>query len=345
MSTNAAGDTVQIDASGKLTLADTSSINGGKVNNIGTLTLNGSGVVLKNGILANTGQVNAEGTATLDGETVTNSGAGFIDITGALTLDHNTGVTNGTGSGGSNAETVESGASLTLLDTSNINGGKLNNIGTLTLNGSGVVLKNGTLANTGQVNAEGTATLDGETVTNSGAGFIDITGALTLDHNTGVTNGTGSGGSNAETVESGASLTLLDTSNINGGKVNNIGTLTLNGSGVVLKNGILANTGQVNAEGTATLDGETVTNSGAGFIDITGALTLDHNTGVTNGTGSGGSNAETVESGASLTLLDTSNINGGKLNNIGTLTSERQRRGAEERHPGQYRTGQCRGHR
>ena len=39
-------------------------------------------------------------------------------------------------SGGSNAETVKSGATLTMLDTTSISGGKLNNAGTLTLKAS-----------------------------------------------------------------------------------------------------------------------------------------------------------------------------------------------------------------
>ena len=74
----------------------------------GTLTLNGTSS-LSNGILTNTAQVNAAGTNGLHNESISNSGAGAIDITGDLTLDLGTAITNGTGSGGSNAETIEAG--------------------------------------------------------------------------------------------------------------------------------------------------------------------------------------------------------------------------------------------
>src|SRR5258705_5558801 len=79
-------------------------------------------------------------------------------------------------------------------------------------------------------------------------------------------------------------VTLLDTTSITGGKVVNKGTLTLNGggAGVLLKNGNLVNTGAVNVSGIATLDGETVNNDLTGQIDVTGGLTLDHNTAITN---------------------------------------------------------------
>src|SRR5207245_2296262 len=126
-------------------------------------------------------------------------------------------------------------------------------------NGSAVLLKNGNLVNTGTVKAQGTATLDNETVNNDLAGVIAVTGDLTLDHNTAITN---VGATNAETIAAGASMTLLDTTSITGGKVDNKGTLTLNGSDVLLKAGVLVNSAQVNAQGTATLDHETVNNTG-----------------------------------------------------------------------------------
>ncbi len=107
---------------------------------------------------------------------------------------------------------------------------------------------------------------------------------------------------NAETIAAGASMTLLDTTSITGGKVDNKGTLTLNGSGCFLKNGALVNTGTVNAEGVATLDNETVNNDLTGLIAVTGDLTLDHNTAITNVLAT---NAETIAAGASMTLLDT----------------------------------------
>ncbi len=100
---------------------------------------------------------------------------------------------------------------------------------------------------------------------------------------------------------------------ITGGTVTINGTLELQGNNF-LSNGTLQNNGQVNVGGTGNaLDNEKVTNDGA--IDITGALTLDNGTAITNGA----SNAEKVESGASLTLQNTSSISGGKLTNAGRL--------------------------
>ena len=146
-----------------------------------------------------------------------------------------------------------------------------------------MLLKNGSLVNTGTVNAQGVATLDGETVNNDLTGLIDITGDLTLNNNTAITNVLAT---NAETIEAGASLTMLDTTSITGGKVNNAGTLTLNGSGtgVLLKTGALVNTGSVDVQGGATWDHETVTNN-SGQITVDSAVTLEiDTTTITNGT-------------------------------------------------------------
>ncbi len=87
-----------------------------------------------------------------------------------------------------NAETIEAGASLTLLDTTSITGGMLNNMGTLKLNGTAVLLKNGALNNTGTVNARASRRWTARRSTTSGPGVIDITGDLTLDHNSAITN-------------------------------------------------------------------------------------------------------------------------------------------------------------
>ncbi len=222
--TPTSGETVE--NGGSLTLQDTSSITGGQVTNAGTLNLEGTSF-LKNGTLNNTAQVNAKGTNTLDNETVNNDLTGVIAVTGGLTLDHNTAITNVLAT---NAETIAAGALMTMLDTTSITGGKVDNKGTLTLNGSAVLLKNGALINTGTVNAQGVATLDGETVNNDLTGLIAVTGDLTLDHNTAITNVLAT---NAETIAAGASMTLLDTTSITGGKVDNKGTLTLNGSAVL----------------------------------------------------------------------------------------------------------------
>ena len=321
-----------IAAGASMTLLDTTSITGGKVDNKGTLTLNGSAVLLKNGALVNTGTVNAQGVATLDNETVNNDLTGVIAVTGDLTLDHNTAITNVLAT---NAETIAAGASMTLLDTTSITGGKVDNKGTLTLNGSAVLLKNGALVNTGTVNAAGVATLDNETVNNDLTGVIAVTGDLTLDHNTAITNVLAT---NAQSIAAGALMAMLDTTSITGGKVDNKGTLTLNGSAVLLKNGSLVNTGTVNAQGVATLDGEAVNNDLTGVIAVTGGLTLDHNTAIANVLAT---NAETIAAGASLTLLDTTSVTGGKVDNKGTLDAERQRRALEERRTGQHRDCEC----
>ena len=300
---------IAVDEGATLTL-NSGTIDGGEAGGAlcisGTLNLDGTSF-LKNGILANTGQVDVGGTVVFDNEAVTNTHSGAIDIAGALTLQGASSITNGK----ANAETVESKASLTLLDTSYISGGVVTNRGTLNLEGSSA-LESGHLHNTGGVNVSGSGVVfDGERVTNTGNGAIDIAGALTLLDATRIKNGE----SNAETVEREASLTLLDKSYIRGGLVTNYGTLNFEGRSA-LKSGQLDNAGNVNVSGSGVVfHGETVTNTGAGGIDISGTLTLLDASSIANGE----SNAETVEREASLTLLDKSHISGGLVANYGTL--------------------------
>jgi hypothetical protein len=298
-----------VDKEATLTL-NSGTIDGGEANGTlsisGTLNLEGSSF-LKNGTLVDSGHVNVGGAVVFDNEAVTNNSSSAIDITGALTLQNGSSITNGEG----NAETVESDASLTLSDTSAINGGLVTNEGTLNLAGLSE-LKGGQLDNTGSVNVTGGGVVfDGEAASNMGAGSIDITGALTLQNQSSIANGEG----NAETVESEASLTLSDTSFISGGLLTNEGTLNLAGSSE-LEDVQLDNTGNVNVTGGGVVfNGEAVSNTGAGLIDITGALTLQNGSSITNGE----SSAVTIESEASLTLQDTSFISGGLVTNEGTL--------------------------
>src|SRR5205085_10235260 len=101
------------------------------------------------------------------------------------------------------------------------------------------------------------------------SGLIAVTGDLIIDHNTAITN---VGATNAETIAAGASMTLLDTTSITGGKVDNKGTLTLNGSAVLLKNGNLVNTGTVRSEERRVGKDESVKNDRDGVSAITGDL-------------------------------------------------------------------------
>jgi hypothetical protein len=299
-----------VDEGATLTL-NSGTIDGGEANGTlsisGTLNLEGASF-LKNGTVTDTGLVNVSGAAVFDNEAVANNGSSAIDITGALTLQNGSSITNGEG----NAVTVEGEASLTLFDSSSISGGLVSNNGTLNLAGSSQ-LQGGELDNTASVNVSGSGVVfDGETVNNTGADGIDITGALTLQNGSSITNGEG----NAVTVEGEASLTLFDSSSINGGLVSNNGTLNLAGSNE-LQGGELDNTGSVNVSGSGVVfDGETVNNTGAGVIDITGALTLQNGSSITGGEG----DAVTVESEASLSLSGNSLLSGGLLTNDGTLT-------------------------
>ena len=315
----AKGGDIIIDSGAKLVLGtdpNDSGITGGTVNvhGGGELDLT-DGSILNNGQLINNGQVNVTGIGnTFSNETVSNTGtASAIDITGSLTADTGTTITNTDASSG---ETVESTGSLTLQDTSSISGGRVTNKGALNLQGTSS-LNGGSLINTGQVNVTGTGNvLDGEIVSNSGgASAIDITGTLTAQTGTTIANQDATSG---ETIESGGKLTLADTSSISGGQVTNAGTLTLSGTAALNGNGSLTNTGQVNVSGTGNaLDGETVSNTGNGAaIDISGALVVKDGTAITNTTTSSG---ETIESGGSLTLQNASSISGGQVTNNGFL--------------------------
>jgi hypothetical protein len=286
---------------GQLILND-ATLDGASVLNHGAFDLTGS-AVLKNGTLEDDNYIIVSGVDNaLHNENVTVGGAIVVSSDGALTIDQGSTVTD--------PYSLEVDGTLALNDAS-IDTGVVyvDSGGTVNITGS-TALTAGKLYDVGQVNISGTGNvLDGETVSNTESGAIDITGTLRLQDASSITNGEG----NAETVESDASLTLSDTSHISGGLVTNDGTLNLAGSSE-LGSGRLDNTESVNVSGGGVVfDGETVSNTGTGGIDITGALTLENASSIT----SGESNAVTVESDASLTLSDTSSIVGGELSNAG----------------------------
>ncbi len=324
---------VKVDSGAVLTLAS-GTIDGGTVTNAGTFDLEGN-AALTDGTLNNTGGINVSGSNnSFGGETVSNNLAGAISITGYLTLDHASTITN---VGATNAETVAAGATLTLQDTSYITGGKVTNAGTIDLNGSSA-LKNGKLANSGTVNAAGTTALLNEIVTNDPTGIIDVTGALTLDGTT-VTGGTVTDAGTIK-VNGGQTLKLSGVA-LSGGAITNSGTIDITGSGSInndlLTNhqltvdggqtltlngttvigGIVTDTGTINIDTGETLklngvalSGGAITN--AGTIDITGSSSID-NDHLTN-------YQLTVDAGQILTLNGTT-VSGGTITISGELDS------------------------
>src|ERR1700760_1455466 len=264
--------------------------------NGGTLNLQGSGRLDSGATLTNQsgGKVNVSGTSNvLDNVTVSNTGTGSaIDINGALTLQDGAHLTNQNASSG---EQIDNGGSLA-LNNATISNGTVTNThgGTLNLQGSGRLDSGATLTNQsgGKVNVSGTSNvLDNVTVSNTGTGSaIDITGALTLQDGTHLTNQNGTSG---ETIENGGSL-ALNNATISNGKVTNTngGQLNLRGSGRLDFGATLTNQsgGKVNVSGTNNvLDNVTVSNIGsANAIDITGGLTLQDGTHLTNQNGTSG---------------------------------------------------------
>ena len=251
-------------------------------NSGGTVNLTGQ-VLLKDGGVRNALNFNVSGSGNVfDNETVENELSGSIDITGALTAKNRTTITNTTTS----SETVESGGTLTLSNAT-ISKGMVTNKsgGTLALQGSGRIDSGATLTNQsgGQVNVTGASNvLDNVTASNTGTGSaIDISGGLTLQDGTHLTNQNPTSG---EQIENGGSLALNNATISNGTVTNKSGgTLALQGSGRIdFRRNVLTNQsgGQVNVTGTSNvLDNVTASNTGTGTaIDISGALTLQDGT-------------------------------------------------------------------
>ena len=145
------------------------------------------------------------------------------------------------------------------------------------------------------------------------ASAIDITGALDGADGTTIANQDATSG---ETVESGGTLTLKDTSSISGGQVTNAGTLNLQGTTASLSGGKLTNTHQVNVSGSRQrLDGRDGAQHGHVRARSTSPARLTAQTGTTIAN-QDATSGETVESGGTLTLQDTSSISGGQVTNM-----------------------------
>jgi hypothetical protein len=304
---------IEVDTGGGLVL-DGAAITGGAVTVDGTLELVGLSF-LKHGTLNNSGVVTVEGFGALNDETVHNSGR--IEIIGdaALTIDHDSNVTNA----GHGAITVDNGGRLT-LNSATVDGGIVTNKGGGDIDLTGkAVLANGVLANGGIFKASGQGNaLHNEQLTNKGAGTIEVDGALRLDLGTVVTN---AGAANTVTIDSAATLTL-NGATIDGGVVTNKagGEIDLTENAVV-KNGSLGSTGTIKVSGAGNaLDHETVTNTA---LEVTagGTLLLDQGTSVNNSGGTITVDAASGEMAAGRLALNGATITGGTLTMAGMLQS------------------------
>ena len=287
----------------------------------GTLNLQGSGRLDSAATLTNQsgGQVSVSGTGNvLDNATVSNTGTGSaIDITGALTLQDGTQVTNTDATSG---ETVD-GGSLTLNQATISNGQITNeNGGILTLQANGRLDTGLKLTNTAQVDVTGASNvLDNVTVSNAGGpSAIDITGALTLQDGTQVTNQDGTSG---ETIESGGSLTM-NGATITGGMLTINGTLDSTGTSFIT-GATINNTSHIYVvSGTLTVNPAEVTNTGTIEVENGATLVLDGETVGNSVTGAGVTTDGTIQVDGNATLhFDDSTINGGTLVVSGELDS------------------------
>jgi hypothetical protein len=278
------GGLITVETGATLLLADSSSVSGGQISNIGELDLQGTSF-LKNGVLNNSGQVNVSGNDAFDGETVNNLSDGAVNVTGNLTFNaaiidggtiNDSGIVDVTGSStlendallNNGKVTVESGQTLILNDAI-IAGSTVNDFGTVDVTGSST-LESGALLNNGKVTVESgqtlilnDATIAGSTVNDFGA--VDVTGSSTLESGAILNNG-------KVTVESGQTLTLDGTT---AGGITIDSNITLLKGSTLLLEGAVHNSGTVLVDAVTTETGATLAVAGHVTLDGSGVVTLD----------------------------------------------------------------------
>jgi FecR-like protein len=330
----ATGATIQIDDGAVLTLAGSTTINGGTIND-GTSGTTGDSVF---GSIDVTGPTKISNASVNNGEVTVASGV-------VLTLDNDTvsGTTFSDTASGATIQ-IDDGTVLTLTGNVTINGGTIDN---------GTASGTGTPAVFGGIDVIGPSTISNVFLNN---GEVTVASAVTLtlsnDTVTGTTfNDAQGGGGGLEPngiADSGSSAGTIDIS----GAVTFQSGVEVNGDAMsVAKGATLDIENPVTGIG-ATLNGVDVTNSGAIQVDTPGpgttiiTLVLDDGTSVTGGTllvdsgfpiggiegtvevGTGGAtldsvtvenkNLITVDGGAALDLIGTT-IDGGTLGGAGTI--------------------------
>lgn len=309
-----AGGTLKADA-GTTLIVDTATVDGGTVNILGTLELDGTSLI-ENGTLNNSGNVNVKGTAEFAHETVSNNAGGTIKVlaNGWLTIDQGSSVTNNgavtvdaNGRLTVNGATITGGSLVTVLPgTPVLNGGTsdassgtvvivtnpvgphaVTNNGELELTGN-AILSRGVLKNNASITVSGAGNaLDSETVINAGTIEVLANAALAIDQGSAVDNSSGN-----VIVDGNAALTL-DSATISGGAIKGAGTIDVTGTSKIDGGAAISISG-ITADAALTLDGVTVSGT---VITDNASIAL----------------ANTVK------LKDGATIKGGPVTNNGTL--------------------------
>ncbi len=305
VTTNWTMNSLTINFGGSITFtANTATVNGGEVNNAGTILINGGTLDIKNtsGNLTNAGLITTSSGQLKVGGTVTNNaGANFNTSGGTVTVSTN-------GSTNSGTISVSSGTlNFNGRNITNLTGGTINQTGgilessNLIINASsnvnfstGASTFNGTFTNYGTVTASsGTPTLNGLLIIQTGGnllvngGTLIVRGAAANENYGTIT--VSSGTLNLATNNN--DLTVFAGGNLNqtGGAVT-IRNLTINSAATPLAAGNLTFsgstsniTGDLTNSGTATLNGGSVniagniTNNASGDFTIGGAAVASQN--------------------------------------------------------------------
>ncbi len=289
-----------------VTLDDQNAINLGNIAATGNLDVDSGGNVTV------TGTVNVDGSANIDananggtGGTIADTGAGVLDIEGAITLDAGdqdvaldnanndfTGVVN-----------VTNAANVTLDDQNELILGNVNTAGNLDVDTAGNVEVVGTVAVGGNANIDTNANGGpGGTITDTGAGRVDVEGSTTLDANGNdiTLDSPANDFTGAVSIVSGANVTLVDQNAIDFGNSNVSGNLNVDAGGAITDSGTL----DVNGSTTLDANGNPITLDTA-TNDFTGPVS--------------------IVSGGNVTLVDQNAIDLGDSNVNGNLNVDATR--------------------
>ncbi|WP_244645996.1 VCBS domain-containing protein [Bradyrhizobium campsiandrae] len=315
---------LKLNADAKFTNAADGTVLVGGAIDVETITRTNGEVVINTAAITNAGYLTLAAGGTIDTlTTIVNSGT--IALSGGP-LQLSASIANAGGT-----VQVDSAANL-IVDGATIDGGTLNIMGALVLEGASLI-ENGALDvdNFGGVYVQGVAEFANEAVHNAGKIEVLADRVLTIDQGSDVNNqgdltvdGDGKLIVNGATIDGGKIVVLPGAAAIEGGESDSTFTLVLPGTGTVtnngeldltgnavLSNGVLKNNGTLDVSGAGNaLNDEAVTN--AGIIEVlTGALAIGPGSTVDNSSGK-------VVVDAALILNDAT-ISGGAIKGVGSI--------------------------